>query len=320
MAKTPPPSPKQQAPASPKAGKRRLSLEVVPFLVTGQLFLAVLQIVLLVVFAQKPSPPASAPADVPDGLAALRAEVAGLRTDPGRSRLEEQLGQVRKELAELRRQLPAGGAVAKQPAGALCPQLDVMVLALNSRNLTLADYKDTFRGLFADYARERPFWDPAGNYRLGFYVAQTEQVDGRVPFDDPTIRLTSFNIGAPGNHITERLSAIGPRVLEKFSKDRPNRRCLVVASTQCPPPEVTDPGWKELPAVDAVLISRAGQPPSTEFVGRWRSFCRTKKGEVALLESARDASGPDRAAVLELRLKLRSLAHPSRVAAPVPNK
>ena len=305
------PSPKQDPPAPPRAGKRRLSLELVAFLVLGQLVLAVCQILLLFTFTQRP--PAAVPLDSSAGFTALRAEVAGLKADLGRSRLDEKLGQVQKELVDLRRQLPAGGVAANRQGGALCPQLDVMVLALNSRNLTLADYKDAFRGLFADYDRERPFWDPGGNYRLGFYVAQTEQVDARVPFDNPAIRLTSFNIGAPGNHITERLSAIGPRVLERFNKDRPNRRCLVVASTQCPPPELTDPGWKELPAVDAVLIGHAGQlPPSEDFVDRWKNFCRQKKGEATFLASRAVTAEQDRAAVLELRLKLRSLAHPSR--------
>jgi hypothetical protein len=249
---------------------------------------------------------AAASPDPVSQYAAMRADLEDLKRDPRLGRLEQKLASVQTALVDLRR--PTSAA----PAGG-CPQLDVMVLALNSRNLTLADYKEAFRGLFHDYARERPFWDPAGNYRLGFYVAQTEQVDARVPFDDPTIKLTSFNIGDPGNHITERLSAIGPRVLEKFSKDRPNRRCLVIASTQCPPPELNDPGWKELPAVDAVLLSHTGQlSPSEEFVERWKSFCRQKKGEATFRVSRADGTRPDREAVLELWLKLRSLAHPAR--------
>jgi hypothetical protein len=281
----------------------------------GVILLALTQIVLLVALLNKQPPPVAVSFKPDDSFTALRSDLAALKGDPRLTRLEEKLAQVQTALVDRKRPTPAG---TPPP---LCPQLDVMVLALNSRNLTLADYKEAFRGLFDDYARERPFWDPAGNYRLGFYVAQTEQVDARVPFDDPTIKLTSFNIGAPGNHITERLSAIGPRVLEKFSKDRPNRRCLVVASTQCPPPELNDPGWKELPAVDAVLISHTGQlPPSEEFVERWKSFCRHKKGEAIFRVSRADGTRPDREAVLELWLKLRSLAHPARAVTLAPNK
>lgn len=299
------PTPKQAAPAPKKRDKSWLALQ-------GVILLAVAQTVLLVVLLTRSPPPIAVsvkPATSPE-FKALASDVAALKSDPRLTRLEEKLGQLQTALADLHR--PPSAPAGTRP---LCPQLDVMVLALNSRNLTLAGYKEAFRGLFDDYARERQFWDPAGNYRLGFYVAQTEQVDARVPFDDPTIKLTSFNIGAPGNHITERLSAIGPRVLEKFSKERPNRRCLVVASTQCSPPSLTDPGWKELPAVDAVLISDSGQlPPSEEFVNRWKSFCRQKKGEATFRVSRTNGDRPDREAVLELRLKLRYLAHPARQA------
>lgn len=312
MDKSRPASPKQEPVTRPPTRPKWSLLKSVAVLGGVQLILLV---VLLLHLARTAFP------DFNSQYAALRSDLGDLKREPQLRRLEEKLDRTEASFAKLRQELqtirPAG---VNRQEGPLCPQLDVMVLALNSRNLTLADYKDAFRGLFADFARERPFWDPTGNYRLGFYVAQTEQVDGRVPFGDPTPRLTSFNIGAPGNHITERLSAIGPRVLEKFSKDHPNRRCLVVASAQCPPPQAADPGWKELPAVDAILIATAAQPLAADFTERWKSFCRHKKGEAVFLVSRADTATSDRAAVLELRLRLRSLAHPARIVRLFPDK
>src|SRR5262249_9010617 len=84
--------------------------------------------------------------------------------------------------------------------------LDVMVLALNSRHLPLARYKEAFEGLFNLYESEKPIWSPLANYRLGFYVAQTEQVNAHVSLETQEIKLISFNIRSPGVDITERLA------------------------------------------------------------------------------------------------------------------
>src|SRR5439155_9318292 len=118
----------------------------------------------------------------------------------------------------------------------------------------------------------------------------------------------------PGDDITERLADIGPSVLGKFIKDRPNRRVVVVASSRCPPPDLNAPGWKEILAVDAVLITpTTGTPPPDEArVQAWNAFCQQKRGEAFFLASRSGAAGPDSTTARELRLLLAALVNPYR--------
>jgi len=280
------------------------------------LALAVLQSGLLaaLLFARKDPPlPADSPAatldEVKDALRKHHGELARLA-----DRQEETF------LAELRKSRSGGGTTPQPPpdlknvydrAGR---QLDVMVLALNSRHLPLARYKEAFEGLFELYEAEKPLWSPLDNYRLGFYVAQTEQVDARVSLETQEIKLISFNIRNPGDDITERLAYIGPAVRDKFLTDRPNRRVVVVASSRCPPPDRNAPGWKELLAVDAVLITpTTGTPPPDEArVQAWNAFSQQKRGEAFFLASRSGAAGPDPATARELRLLLAALGNPYR--------
>src|SRR5262249_10080744 len=178
--------------------------------------------------------------------------------------------QEKTSLGELGKLRTANGGAAPPPADMkrlyerASRPLDVMVLALNSRHLPLARYKEAFEGLYDLYEAEKPIWSPLGNYRLGFYVAQTEQVNAHVSLETQQVKLISFNIRSPVGDITDGLAAIGPAVLGKFSKARPNRRVVIVASSRCSPPDVNAAGWKELPAVDAVLVSAAADVPSPD--------------------------------------------------------
>lgn len=241
---------------------------------------------------------------------ALREDIAKGKGDVSRLDANERLAKLDDRLSKLEaaiNRLNPLPPIVRQPL----PQLDVMVLALNSRNLNLADYKDAFEGLFNDFKRDHASWDPQGNCRLGFYVAQTEQVDAHVALDNPMITFGTFDILAPGNDITERLSAIGPRVLAHFNKSRPNRRCLIVASARCVPPGPADNGWKDLAAVDAILIAPAGEAgPAADLMKKWESFCGPKKGTVNSL--VRPAGAQSLATnVLKLRKRLRTLALPA---------
>ncbi|MBI1915584.1 MAG: hypothetical protein HYS12_12750 [Planctomycetes bacterium] len=299
---------------APPLARRRFDLLVI---VVGVLLaLAVLQSGLLaaLLFIKKDPPlPADSPGatlgELKDALRNHHGELARLA-----DRQEETI------LAELQK-LRSGGSALPQPPREMKRvydragrQLDVMVLALNSRHLPLARYKEAFEGLFELYETERPLWSPLDNYRLGFYVAQTEQVDARVSLETQEIKLISFNIRNPGDDITERLADIGPAVLGKFIKDRPNRRVVVVASSRCPPPALNAPGWKEIPAVDAVLITPStGMPPPDEArVQAWSAFCQQKGGEVFFLVSRSGVAAPDPITARELRLLLASLVNPYR--------
>src|SRR5262249_27129665 len=279
------------------------------------LVLAVLQSGLLValLFGKKdpPLPANSSGATLDEVKDALRNHHGQLARLPDR--------QKESFLAELRKHRSGGGTIP-QPPPDLKPvydragrQLDVMVLALNSRHLLLARYKEAFEGLFELYETEKPIWSPLENYRLGFYVAQTEQVDARVSLETQEIKLISFNIRNPGDDITERLTDIGPAVLGKFITDRPNRRVIIVASSRCPPPDSNAAGWKEIPAVDAVLITpTTGTPPDEARVQAWNAFCQQKRGEAFFLASRSGAGGPDSVTARELRLLLAALVNPYR--------
>jgi hypothetical protein len=182
-------------------------------------------------------------------------------------------------------------------------QLDVLVLATHSHRLQVNEYIEAYQRLIAGLPR-----DPAERYRLGFYVAVTGRLDSKVGLKDGKIGEKSYQVLASSGNETERLEEIGSKLLDEFDPDRPNRRCLVVASVQCEPPRLDADGWKQLRQIDVVLIQRDRKNGETASMARWLEFCAAHGGGLTLLAATEPAEPRKQAE--QLYELLHRLAHP----------
>jgi hypothetical protein len=164
---------------------------------------------------------------------------------------------------------------------------DLLIVAVNSKNLAITHYQDVFRKFFDGRAGE-----PRAR-RLGFYVAAGGTLDTRVDVKTGKRALAQFFIAKPSPDTTEMLDKVGPFLAEALDKSRPSR-CLLVASGKCPAPSATGAGWEELAGLDVVLISPTGRHPAPEpeELRHWLGLCALKGGSFCHLK-ADVADGPD---------------------------
>jgi hypothetical protein len=225
------------------------------------------------------------------------------------------------ELAERLKKLEALGQQHFNQAAA---QTDVMIVALMSKKLDIGKYSAAFRDLFED----QTFSYGYRNYRLGFCLARGESLTELVPLrvdetQRPKIDFTKFNqFGVPGNS-TELLADL--KIREKFGADpkRSQRRCIVVASSQCLPPltkEKEEP-WRDL-NVDAILLATevasggdaaegGAAAANPDVLKSWLDFCRRHHGCVATLDA--NPKTDAKTVIQELKTYLRRLAHPQLI-------
>jgi hypothetical protein len=181
-------------------------------------------------------------------------------------------------------------------------QLDVLVLHVHSKKLPVKPYLDAYRRLIQNFPR-----DPGNQfYRLGFAIAVTAQFTEKVSLKDGKITGYSFEFDEKsGARATEELDRIGPDVWAAFTRNRPNRRCLVVASVQCKAPNPDGPGWQKLDKVDVFLVRHDPRDKVTASLTEWSDFCSAKKGDLLLLSGGDNSEANDL-----LYKKLRGYADP----------
>jgi hypothetical protein len=206
-------------------------------------------------------------------LKALLQEVLAGKELPTRADLDA----LAKQAQEIGKRLDA--ALKNTPGPA--EQLDVAVLATHSHRLPVTDYLEAYQRLIAGLPR-----DPGGRYRLGFYVAVTSRLDSKVGLKDGKVTERSYQVLASSGNETERLDEIGAKLLDEFDPDRPQQRCVLVASLQCEPPRADAEGWKQLKCVDVVLLQRERQTADPTTLARWLEFCGARQGQVVLLPAA----------------------------------
>jgi hypothetical protein len=184
---------------------------------------------------------------------------------------------------------------------------DVMVLAVNSKNLAITPYVRAFEEHFSS-PKLREF----ANHRVGFYVAMGKRFDVRVDLKDPKIAAGAFFVKTPSLDATETLEELGPQLLQRFDPARPQRRCVVVASARCPAPSPAAAGWKELSVVDAVLIAsdRQAADADPEELKKWAQLCGQKRGGLRLLVAETAGDQADSKTIDELKYHLHQLTSP----------
>jgi hypothetical protein len=174
---------------------------------------------------------------------------------------------------------------------------DVLIVVVNSKNLTITDYQDVFRKFFDGRAGE-----PRAQ-RLGFYVAAGGTLDTRVDAKTGKRAASQFFITKSSPDTTEMLDKVGPLLADELEKGRQNR-CLLVASGKCKAPTARGPGWEQLAGLDVVLISHPGQGagPEPEELRRWLELCALKGGLFCHLQATADGADPAVTRALETYL------------------
>ena len=168
------------------------------------------------------------------------------------------------------------------------PQLDVYILATKSKNLQLNKYQNAI----IEVLLNPPVPTELMDYRVGMYIATYGQLN---EYFDPEAGKFSkgSRISNSKSDTTDNLNEITDVFLKQFPKDRPKRRCIIIASDLCDPPNSTQK-WQALAPVYTILLPNDAesfnkndpQKVPKEVLLReqqWATFCNKLNGKVILL-------------------------------------
>lgn len=131
--------------------------------------------------------------------------------------------------------------------------------------------------------------DDQGKFRFGFYSVRTDELDKHIRLQNGERgRLEKFSpeqlsVTRPSTDVAESLgSKVASQLLGEFREDRPNRRTILVATTQLDPPRPDEEGWKSFQGVDVVLI-RTNPNDSVKSIPQWLEFTSAKQGTLTVL-------------------------------------
>lgn len=245
------------------------------------------------------------------GLTALTGKLARLEQLQHLERLKQIEGSVTNvfgTLAELRNRLDTVGKMFEQLQPDVGP-VEIVVIGLHSARLDLAPYLPAFQ----DLMQKQPFRTAYKHYRLGFAKGVTDKVEPVVPLDAPPEKVTDvlFSWPAPAVTASERLDKLGAGLVREMFKEKKagvRRRCVVVASTECPPPDPAA-GWDDL-EVDVILLGpdKPREDLTPDRIKQWTAFCAARRGVLVLPAAA--PADPPAARVADLKFKLQRLVHP----------
>jgi hypothetical protein len=203
-------------------------------------------------------------------------------------------------------------ALKKETARAVRPEpTDVLLVAMNSGNLSLHRYKNLFRELVDPAKRSL-----ASGCRIGMGLADGANWVPIAGFDDddPKKLNEAFGYFEPANRSsTDNLNDVREPVKSAFEKSKAAKRCVVVASLRCrPPAKSAFDDWKGL-ELTVILIGsedRAGDL-GKDRLREWFEFCHAVGGQpVQLLGTPKDPEDPDDGLIDRVRRALRLATQP----------
>lgn len=160
--------------------------------------------------------------------------------------------------------------------------MDVIVIATDSRAMPLKHYADAFKRLLDGLPRD----SEEKRYRLGFYAALGGVLEPRVPLKGGKPTPRSFEFGDPSSDTVEELPDLGPKVLIEFSEMRVNRRCIVVTSAASTPPKPSGAGWARIEPVDIILVRHDPRPTDGRTIASWVDYCSGRRATLTILTAA----------------------------------
>ncbi|HYH67380.1 MAG TPA: hypothetical protein VD866_21965 [Urbifossiella sp.] len=174
--------------------------------------------------------------------------------------------------AEDKRELLAAIKAAAAPA----VPTDVLVVVTHGATMDAADYTEKLRNVVKDFRGKD------GTVRVGLALGQAENLNVRVPVEDPGGKLDK--IDAPNPTYKESPALLGGKVKNAFKDNRGRQRAVLVVSNMCDPVKSNAPGWNTLSDVHVVVVARQDLTGTDrERLAQWFEFADATRGTVHLI-------------------------------------